>query len=353
MLNRKGGKWEGGYVSMGKGGRETFVIERRVRTKRFHVATRATSRRAALKQLERFEADPSNYRPEGEALGEVRITKELVLQFADFLEKEKGNTPKYCKETSNRLADWIEDIGHLDLRHLSLRDHLRPALKQRGGARHRIITIKSFMTWMRREKHLVRTAEDVTLDLPVPQPPPAKHKKRKAVAWQNVAEAAKHLDGAYLDVLQLLVATGMHVTELERFIRRDDSALVVPLKKTLSQMGKRVLGVLATKHKSGATTRTPLTMRMHVEAAQRLRAAGVMPRKLNAALKAACDAAEVPRFTAGVMRHSVATWAIEKGATPEVVAEFLGHRDKRTTLRFYADVSVPTNAIPTNVIRLR
>jgi hypothetical protein len=28
------------------------------------------------------------------------------------------------------------------------------------------------------------------------------------------------------------------------------------------------------------------------------------------------------------------------------VARFLGHKDKRTTERFYVDVAVPTNVIP-------
>ncbi|QDE68580.1 hypothetical protein BHS09_17190 [Myxococcus xanthus] len=50
----------------------------------------------------------------------------------------------------------------------------------------------------------------------------------------------------------------------------------------------------------------------------------------------------VPAFTFGVMRHSVTTWSVEQGAAPPLVPEFLNHKDKRTTQRFYTDVSVLT-----------
>jgi integrase len=41
------------------------------------------------------------------------------------------------------------------------------------------------------------------------------------------------------------------------------------------------------------------------------------------------------------MRHAVATLAISKGDDPARVAKFLGHRDARTTARFYATHAVP------------
>jgi integrase len=50
--------------------------------------------------------------------------------------------------------------------------------------------------------------------------------------------------------------------------------------------------------------------------------------------------------TAGSFRHTVATEAIERGATPEQVSAFLGHRSPQTTKRFYATLSVPPK-IPT------
>lgn len=350
-LNRKGGPWPGaGYISIGKGGRETYVIERMIRKRRFHISTHCSSRRAAEKQFERFQADPFNYKPEGEKPEAVLLTSELATEFVLWMRTKKKNTLKYCRASGKTLEGWIEDIGTVDLRKLSLRDHILPALKERPGTRHRMITIKSFMAWMRRVKHLVTSGEDATLDLQIPQPPAAKNAKRKAVDWETVRAAGAQLTGGHLDMLQILIATGMHVTELERFIRLDEAALVVPLNRTIRQ-GRRVLAVLVTPHKSGEHTRIPLVEAEHVAAAERLRAGRVVPRKLNKAIAEACERAGVPRFTGGVMRHSVATWAIDKGAMPEVVSQFLGHKDKRTTLKFYADVRVPTATVPTNVMR--
>jgi integrase len=42
-----------------------------------------------------------------------------------------------------------------------------------------------------------------------------------------------------------------------------------------------------------------------------------------------------------VLRHSVATLAVNSGASPAAVAAFLNHRSPRTTLRFYATLATP------------
>ena len=58
--------WEGGYRRRDSKGRDVFVIERWVGGRKFHASTRCHTRKAALKQLERFEANPAGYRPDGE-----------------------------------------------------------------------------------------------------------------------------------------------------------------------------------------------------------------------------------------------------------------------------------------------
>ncbi|WP_395831273.1 tyrosine-type recombinase/integrase [Archangium violaceum] len=68
--------------------------------------------------------------------------------------------------------------------------------------------------------------------------------------------------------------------------------------------------------------------------------------KYTLAIKGACTAAGIPPFTPGRFRHSVATWAIEKGAAPASVAAFLNHKSPATTRRFYATHAVPAK-IPT------
>lgn len=355
-LNRKGGPWEGGYISVGAGGRETFIIEREVGGLRFHVSTRCHIRRAAIKQLERFEADPSAYRPEGKAEEKLVLTNTLVEQYGKFLLERRKTTDMHAKEMQSLLYDWMEDLGSKDLRFLNLRDDIKPPIERRAKNRqHRIIALKAFFGWLRKEKGLMRSAEDATLDLPVPQAVPERRKRRKAVEWSRVQAALAQLPPRYADVLTLLAATGMHVTELQRFVRRDDSELI------LLPAGAKHLAVLVTKHKSGDYTRIPLQHADHVAAATRLRESRTIPRHLNMELRAACIRAEAadktgklkcPPFTLGVMRHSVATWAIDDGADPATVAQFLGHKDPRTTLRFYADANVPTAAIPPRQLRL-
>lgn len=358
-LNRNGGWWEGGYISIGASGRKTYVIEREVGGDRFHISTRCHIDSAAFKQLTRFEADPNSYRPEGKRDVKLLLTNALVEEYGKFLLERRKTTDRHAKEMQRWLYHWMADFGEKDLRRLDLRDDIKDSLERRATSRqHRIIALKAFFGWLRKEKGLMKSSEDVTLDLTVPQASPERRKRRKAVEWGRVQMALAELSERYADVLTLMAATGMHVTELQRFVRSADSELI------LLPAGAKHLAVLVTRHKTGDYTRIPLQHPDHVAAATRLRARGKVPRYLNQALRAACVRAEAkslarvppgpacPPFTLGVMRHSVATWAIDDGADPATVAQFLGHKDPRTTLRFYADNNVPTAAIPARQLRL-
>jgi integrase len=265
------------------------------------------------------------------------LTAELVIEFRNWLlHRPQPATRLYANSTAHRLFDWIEDLGGRDLRKLDLRT-LRECLERRAGKKGRIIAIKSFFSWLRTERMLVDRRVDPTLDLIVPPALPAKWKKRKAVPASDVRKAMKHLAPAERDCLLLMANTGWHLTELERFIRDEEAGIAA---------GKgAVLAVLQVRHKIGHTTRTPLLNAEAVSAAERLRKRRQVPRWLTKKLKKACRDAGVPEFGFGVLRHSVATWAIEAGSRPDVVAEFLGHKSKSTTLRFYADVSIPSSTV--------
>ena len=345
-INRKGGRWEGGYISLGTGGRETYFIEREVRGLRFHVSTRAHDKRAALRHLDRFESDPLAYRPEGVDVARLLLTNELVNEYEQFLLVRRKCVRKHARNMVRCLADWMADLGTQDLRTLNLAT-LKTALDRHTGSRQaRIIAIKAFFGWLRKEKGLMRSAEDSTLDLPVPQGIPAKYRKRKVVEWERVQAASEHLPPRHLDVLTLMAATGMHVTELERFIRDDDAALIP------APPGAEYLAVLCVLHKSGEWTRTPLLHPDHVAAASRLREARKVPRRLNETHKAACEAAKVTAFTFGVLRHSCGTWAVQDGADPAKVSRYLGHKDPGTFKRFYLDLNLPTDSIPVRQLKL-
>jgi integrase len=337
-------RWDGGYVHIQKDGRPLFIIQREIGTTRFKVSTRAHSWTAAMTQLEQFERNPAEYirekRHGTKKREELLLTRKLVDAFTDWqLNRPDPVTPKYAKEMGNLLADWTIDIGGRDLRELDIA-FLKEKLDARGGRAHRIIAIKAFFSWLRTEKHLLTSKEDPTLDLLVPQAVPAKRKKKKAVELERVQAVMEKLEGPYRDLLVLAAATGWHFTEIERFIRTDDAEVV----DAGGQNG--VLAVLQVLHKNGDTTRTPLVDAHAVAAAKRLREKRKVPRRANQTLKEACEDLELKPFTFGVMRHTVGSWAVQRGALPAVVSEFLNHKDPRTTKNFYIDVAIPTATVP-------
>jgi integrase len=129
----------------------------------------------------------------------------------------------------------------------------------------------------------------------------------------------------------ILMGTGWHVSELQRFVRGgsiDGDVLVCP------------------RHKSGEPHRTRVSERVvRAAAASRLRG-GFSVSLLYREVAAACDRARGPRFGVGGYRHTVATTAVRAGATPEEVAHFLGHKGSYMVKAIYAKVAVPKK-IPT------
>lgn len=336
------GKWPGGYIRRTKAGADVYVLERWVRGVHFHASTRCNSLRAAMKHLERFEASPQQYLREEKRLVEgLQLTDDLVKRWAAHA-KRQGLSEKYIGETQRFLADWAEALDGEDLRRLTLAT-LQSALRTRKQRPHRIIAVKTFFSWLRTAEGLLRHEDDATLDLPVPQASPEKQLRRKIASQANVMKVFPFLDFREAAVLQLLCATAWHVEEVRRFAMGGELAAGVG----------DVLAVAQVRHKSGELTRTPLKHPVHVFAAESVRVGGRLPeaRWLNRALHFGCDAAGVPHFQLGHMRHTVLTWAKDAGASMADLAEFAGHKSPVTTRRFYVDQAVPTVAVPTVVLQ--
>lgn len=329
-----------GYIHRQANGRPLFIIEKCIGGRRFHVSTRADNITAALKQLERFQSNPEAYAPSGDVGRPVRMTADLVLDFRRWQRDVKRVSPRHAFYVAKYLADWCADIGNRDLR--ALEPHELRELAGRHTARaHRIAAIKVFFSWLRYERGLLRKHQDATQDLKVPQSSPEKHRRRKVLDVSAVEAILPHLKGPSRACVVMLAATGWHVTELDRFARAGE----------LHEVEGGAVAV--TPHKSGDLHRTSLKHAAHVEAARQVRANGCIPSRLWKEVRAANIAARLSRerwVTPGVFRHSVATWAIEDGASIEEVARFLGHKDPRTTAKFYVDMRRPTGSIPLRVL---
>lgn len=326
-----------------RGGVDDYRIEKKINGRRFHFSTRCSTLRAALKQLERFEDDPLHYTPLGEPdHSGLTMSAELILEYFDYQTKVRQTTGHHARLCGRCLTRIAEQLGGKDLRTLTLKDDVKPALNNIPLGKHNIVALKGFMRWLRKEKHLLTSAQDCTIDLAVPQTTPEKWRRRKVATQEQVRAMAEHLPERYRDVLNLLCATGWHLTEMERFVRSSDSQLIVPPKKKGNP-----LAVLVVRHKTGDLTRTPISNPKQLESIKRLKAAKTVPRWIRRTFREACEKAGVEPINPGSMRHSVLTWAVEAGADPAKVAQFAGHKNVRTTMRFYVDVAVPTNAIPT------
>src|SRR6266852_5670009 len=312
-------RWEGGLIRYDQRGRPTFVIERMVQGHRYMVSTRAHAVSPALKHLARFEGDPAAYARKPVEHKPLYLTDELRDQFLDYSRDVKQNVSNWVTTQRMYLKAWGEELFGVDLRRLSLRDHVDPILDQRKtGRAQRIKVLKVFMAWLRKVKRVLTHGEDSTVDLPVPQARPEQARRVKAVPRDHFDLALQHLTGSYRDGLIFLGATGSHYTELVRFIR-DGSIEPVPAGSS------DAAGVLMFRHKTGVPHRVRVG-EAALAAAQRLKERGVAwdHHRFNAAIRSACDAAGISVFHPGQLRHSVATWAVNAGADPTAVAAFLG-----------------------------
>jgi integrase len=346
-----GEKWEGGRVWHDADGKPVYVIRKQVKGKRYEVSTRSHSHRAALIQLDRFDADPEGFDPRGTPTEEpIYLEETLSEEFLAWSKDEKKNTREWRAKQRSLLAWWAEKLHGVDLRRASLRDHLLPALKKQPARHHRISVIKALYTWLRSEAHRISTAEDpVYGQLRVPQAVPAQLKKSKVVPRDHVFLAIEQLTAPWREALLIQAGTGWHTTEVIRFA---GGGSVEPLPRHAQQEG--VAGVLVCpSHKSGDPHRTRVSREV-LDAGKRLLAHGAFSREwYDRAVRAVCVAVKgpdgkvgIPVFTPGRLRHSVGTWAVEAGADMAAVSTFLGHKSPRTTKRFYATHASPAK-VPT------
>jgi len=345
------GTWDGGYIHKDGRGRDVYVIRQMINGKRYEVSTRSFSMRAAMDQLKRFQADPEGYDPRGEVRPDpIYLDLQHAEQYLKYSREECENTRAWVTKQRAILSWWAEKLKGIDLRGASVRDSILPALDRAAGVAHKVAVLKGVYSWLRRERREITLAEDPTAGggLTTPQPKKRHGGGPKAVPREHVELAREHLIGGWRDALDLQAATGWHITEVQRFAAGGE---IEP--PTAQQKEEGIAGVLVVEHKSGDQHRTAVSART-LAAAKRLRDRGGLSISwYHRAVKSACKAAGLKKpFGPGVMRHSVATWAVNAGANIRSVSDFLGHRSQSTTKKFYAAFATPLNPmLPVRSIR--
>jgi len=353
-------RWLGGYVRWGKRG-PAYIIERWVDGQRFHVSTKCRTERAALEQLAAFEADPAAYKPRRKQRRAapvssrpkvVTLTAALVHEYLEWMvTRPTPSTHDHQRDHHQVLRHWLAFYAGRDVRDVPLSE-LAAHLDGKRNQMMRVQGLRSFCAWLRQHKYLLTRAEDPTLDLRRPRGRATKDTRRVAIPPEHILAVLPHLPAPSRDVMVLRLGTGWHMEEVRRFAEGGEIVRVegrsVALATIEGPVRVPLLAVLRVRHKVRATTNTPVLYPEHLAAAERIRAAGhvVTAHTLNDHTRDACAAAKVPRFYNWHIRHSAVSYAMEHGALLEQASVFVDHLNVDTTRTHYADLALPTRAVP-------
>lgn len=349
--------WKGGIIRYDNKGRvPRYYIWRKVAGVRYRLSLGVTTEDAAdleLKRFERFVAEGrgADYRP-GEQDGPERITldADLVKEFLAF-SAEKENSVRWRKQQRALLAWWSTKLAGRDLARVTLDRDILPALDGSYKA-SRIRVLKALYSWLREVRHRIAPDQDPTYGgrLKAPQAKAAQTTGKKSVRSQgDYRKVWTYLRGVkkaphWADALIVLAGTGWHLTEVDRFCTT--GRILVP------RTGRTIetWAILVTPHKNKHEHRTLVSKAVYAAAKRHRRRRLTLDsnKDFYRALRKACRKTKVKKFTPGVTRASVATWAVDAGAALPEVATFLGHKSQATTKKFYATFATPKK-VPTLV----
>ncbi len=352
-------KWLGGHIVWGKRG-PSYVIERWIGGRHWHVSTKCRTERAAIKELEKFEQSPADYRRvRSEKSTGLTLTPTLIDEYARWMLAKEYSKP-YVREHERHLGEVMVAMAGRDLRRIGF-VALREIIDGLGVVAkwNRTKAIKAFASWLRRHKGALPRAEDPTLDLLNPVQTPEKSRQRKAMELHIVEKAiAAMKNPAIQDIAVVLAATGCHISELLRFAEGGDrnGGLFEPADW---QAGDGTVANLLVRHKSDmkakrtATHVVAITDQRTLDALKRIRARGAAPSRgaIQVSDNQVSEAIGV-KYRMGSNRHSVATW-LAKGRVPDAdIASQLGQSTTKMARQVYIDLGMSARAVPIPKLKL-
>jgi integrase len=342
-------RWLGGTIRWGKRG-PSYVIERWIDGKHWHLSTKCRTERAALKELERFEAAPAEYRRARGAKSQgLQITPDLVAEYLTWMRAE-GLSRGHIIEHERYVGQFLVAMAGRDLRRMGF-VALRDLIDTMGTTArwNRVKAVKAFASWLRRHKGLLPRAEDPTLDLLNPVQTPEKNRRRKAMSLATVEAAIDLMPPEVADIAIVLAATGLHISEVIRF-HAGEGGLYEPADW---QRADNVLMNMMVQHKSGKRHVVAVTDQGTLEALRRIQARPALPhrssigdsdRKVSVKLGV--------KFSMGWLRHSVASWLAMGRVSEQEIANQLGHSSTRMAHSTYIDLGMTARPVPIPRLKL-
>jgi hypothetical protein len=136
------------------------------------------------------------------------------------------------------------------------------------------------------------------------------------------------------DMLLFLLATGWHVTELDRFMA-DGFIESIPEEGVQDPKVAGVAVVVCKKSKRGNKLRTRVSAEAHEIAERLVCTGGFSTAVFYKEVAKACAGAQVPPFQPGNMRHTLSTFAQNHGAPDAAIEAFLNHAGNAAVLLKY------------------
>ena len=226
------------------------------------------------------------------------------------------------------LQVWRDLFGQRDLRSIKSFE-VSNALDFMPSRTARLMTLRGLYTWLKDEKRY--EVENPCVDVKYERSRPAQLRKPKVIEEADFLKVVEHLTPRWLCRMMVLYRTGWHLSELLRFA---EDGRIEPLPAGRKDGSTHVL--ICPRHKMGGIHKTAANAETTYWAEQVQKFGAFDRGAMWKAIRSACvDAGMEEPWNPSWVRHTLATRAVNAGASVESVADFLGHRDRATTMKFY------------------